>query len=168
MVVYLQKEDWTPQLNVLFNVLYYLSGILYYVSSTINPILYNIMSLKFRQAFKNTIFRPCKRVRKRPKVVTYKFYSKPLNSDSYLTMVAVQANGKGPPGSSGTQRPTQRRTAPSQSSSASAGSSAKILHDDPFEGMELEHMLADAKSYSYASPRTCVTNANYRPYHSYA
>ncbi|KAL1123266.1 hypothetical protein AAG570_002352 [Ranatra chinensis] len=30
----------------------YTSGILYYTSTTINPILYNIMSLKFRQAFK--------------------------------------------------------------------------------------------------------------------
>ena len=27
----------------------YVSGILYYVSSTINPILYNLMSLKYRQ-----------------------------------------------------------------------------------------------------------------------
>ena len=29
--------------------LMYVSGILYYVSSTINPILYNLMSLKYRQ-----------------------------------------------------------------------------------------------------------------------
>ena len=36
-------------------VLFYSSGILYYVSSVINPILYNIMSVKFRQAFAATI-----------------------------------------------------------------------------------------------------------------
>lgn len=30
----------------------YLSGILYYLSATVNPVLYNIMSNKFREAFK--------------------------------------------------------------------------------------------------------------------
>jgi len=43
-------------------VLYYVSGVLYYVSAVINPILYNIMSLKFRQSFRSTVFRPfCRR-----------------------------------------------------------------------------------------------------------
>jgi len=36
-------------------VFFYVSGVLYYVSSVINPILYNIMSVKFRQAFVDTI-----------------------------------------------------------------------------------------------------------------
>jgi len=40
-------------------IFFYVSGILYYVSSVINPILYNIMSLKFREAFKDTIFDCC-------------------------------------------------------------------------------------------------------------
>ena len=35
--------------------LMYLSGICYYVSSTINPILYNVMSAKYRQAFRKTL-----------------------------------------------------------------------------------------------------------------
>ena len=59
LVIYLKREDWTPALVLLQNVLYYISGVLYYVSAVVNPILYNIMSLKFRQAFRNTIFRPC-------------------------------------------------------------------------------------------------------------
>jgi hypothetical protein len=33
-------------------VITYISGIMYYMSTTINPFLYNIMSLKFRAAFK--------------------------------------------------------------------------------------------------------------------
>ncbi|KAK9505227.1 hypothetical protein O3M35_009324 [Rhynocoris fuscipes] len=37
----------------------YISGILYYVSTTINPILYHIMSLKFREAFKDTVSKCC-------------------------------------------------------------------------------------------------------------
>ncbi|KAI0208284.1 Pyrokinin-1 receptor, partial [Lamellibrachia satsuma] len=56
MVMYLKKSDDPSDIrNVIHHVLYYISGVLYYVSSVINPILYNIMSLKFRQAFKNTI-----------------------------------------------------------------------------------------------------------------
>ena len=33
----------------------YVSGILYFVSSTVNPILYNVMSLKYRKAFRSTL-----------------------------------------------------------------------------------------------------------------
>ena len=32
-----------------------LSGVLYFVSSTVNPILYNLMSKRYRQAFKETL-----------------------------------------------------------------------------------------------------------------
>ena len=35
--------------------LYSISGICYYASSTMNPILYNMMSSRYRQAFKNTL-----------------------------------------------------------------------------------------------------------------
>jgi len=37
-----------------YQVLNYVSGILYYLSATINPLLYNLMSYKFRTAFKET------------------------------------------------------------------------------------------------------------------
>jgi len=46
-------------------VFFYVSGVLYYVSSVINPILYNIMSVKFRQAFVDTILHcSCRRSRR--------------------------------------------------------------------------------------------------------
>jgi len=46
-------------------VFFFVSGVLYYVSSVINPILYNIMSVKFRQAFVDTILRcRCRRGRR--------------------------------------------------------------------------------------------------------
>lgn len=41
-----------PLILKLFVVTTYISGILYYMSTCINPLLYNIMSNKFRQAFK--------------------------------------------------------------------------------------------------------------------
>ncbi|RZC42936.1 neuromedin-U receptor 2-like [Asbolus verrucosus] len=39
----------------IYMILMYVSGILYFLSTTINPILYHIMSNKFREAFKKTL-----------------------------------------------------------------------------------------------------------------
>ncbi|KAK8783433.1 hypothetical protein V5799_010200, partial [Amblyomma americanum] len=51
----------TPALEIAFKLLTYVSGVTYYVSATINPILYSTMSLKFRQAFRDTLMRCCGR-----------------------------------------------------------------------------------------------------------
>ena len=53
----------TPAEEIIFGILTHISGIAYYISATINPILYSIMSLKFRQAFKDTLGRCCGRNR---------------------------------------------------------------------------------------------------------
>ncbi|KAM7287122.1 pyrokinin-1 receptor isoform X3 [Ixodes scapularis] len=59
MAVYI--KDPTPAHELAFSLLTYISGVTYYVSATINPILYSIMSLKFRQAFRDTLMRCCGR-----------------------------------------------------------------------------------------------------------
>ncbi|XP_076077431.1 pyrokinin-1 receptor-like isoform X1 [Mytilus galloprovincialis] len=51
--------DWTPELHTIQTTLFYISGVLYFVSSTVNPILYNLMSKKFRQASKKTLCKCC-------------------------------------------------------------------------------------------------------------
>ncbi|XP_033640484.1 growth hormone secretagogue receptor type 1-like isoform X1 [Asterias rubens] len=49
-------DEWSEGLtNAYFPFLYHLSIVLMYTSATINPILYNIMSARFREAFKRTI-----------------------------------------------------------------------------------------------------------------
>jgi len=57
LYIYAQESDYYPDLN---EWLYILSGCLYYFSTTVNPILYNLMSIKYRQAFKQTICRKAK------------------------------------------------------------------------------------------------------------
>ncbi|XP_017880475.1 neuropeptides capa receptor-like [Ceratina calcarata] len=52
LYVYGQDSDYYPDLR---EWLYILSGCLYYFSTTVNPILYNLMSVKYRNAFKQTI-----------------------------------------------------------------------------------------------------------------
>jgi len=37
---------------IVYTTLTYVSGVFYYLSTTVNPLLYNIMSNKFREAFK--------------------------------------------------------------------------------------------------------------------
>lgn len=44
----------------LYVLMTYISGVFYYMSTTINPILYNIMSNKFRVAFRETLSRSCR------------------------------------------------------------------------------------------------------------
>ncbi|ESN94739.1 hypothetical protein HELRODRAFT_87553 [Helobdella robusta] len=41
--------------SMYWDILFYVSGILYFVSCTINPILYNLMSENFKEAFKSTL-----------------------------------------------------------------------------------------------------------------
>lgn len=41
----------------IYEIVTYISGVLYYVSTTINPLLYNIMSNKFRDAFRVSLLK---------------------------------------------------------------------------------------------------------------
>ena len=41
-----------PNYREINEYMYYITGCFYYVSATINPILYNVMSAKYRHAFK--------------------------------------------------------------------------------------------------------------------
>ncbi|ELT91809.1 hypothetical protein CAPTEDRAFT_24569, partial [Capitella teleta] len=52
MTVYIKDDQWTATLLEVQSLLSYTSSILYFVSLTVNPILYNLMSKKCRQASK--------------------------------------------------------------------------------------------------------------------
>ncbi|KAL3884207.1 hypothetical protein ACJMK2_030426 [Sinanodonta woodiana] len=73
----LYVKEWTPDLLELQSHLFYVSGVLYFLSSTINPILYNLLSRKFRQAFKRTLCRCCMNLNKLP--TFYKLRAKFIN-----------------------------------------------------------------------------------------
>ncbi|KAL8585517.1 hypothetical protein ACOMHN_051402 [Nucella lapillus] len=58
MVLYV--HSWTPDMLAAQSHIFYVSGVLYFVSSTVNPILYNVISRRYRVAFKQTICGPCR------------------------------------------------------------------------------------------------------------
>lgn len=59
-----QSSQASPTLVFIFTMFTHISGITYYLSATINPILYQVLSQKFRLAFRDTFGRclPCVRM----------------------------------------------------------------------------------------------------------
>ncbi|XP_017796506.1 PREDICTED: neuromedin-U receptor 2-like [Habropoda laboriosa] len=63
LAVYARSRKPVPEkaLVVVYTTLTYVSGVFYYLSTTVNPLLYNIMSNKFREAFKSMLSNHCGR-----------------------------------------------------------------------------------------------------------
>ncbi|KAM4826707.1 neuromedin-U receptor 2 [Thomomys bottae] len=53
-------DEWTKSLADVFNLFHVVSGVFFYLSSAVNPIIYNLLSRRFRTAFQNVISLPCK------------------------------------------------------------------------------------------------------------
>ncbi|XP_030429648.1 neuromedin-U receptor 2 [Gopherus evgoodei] len=51
--------DWTEPLANVFNLIHVVSGVFFYLSSAVNPIIYNLLSHRFRTAFFNVISPRC-------------------------------------------------------------------------------------------------------------
>ncbi|RWS15172.1 7 transmembrane receptor (rhodopsin family)-like protein 16 [Dinothrombium tinctorium] len=68
IIANISVESIDPAITQIFIKITYISGVTYYLTATINPILYQLMSLKFRLAFKDTfgIWFPCLKPRKMP------------------------------------------------------------------------------------------------------
>ncbi|XP_030068044.1 neurotensin receptor type 1 [Microcaecilia unicolor] len=69
MYCYVPEEEWTDFLYDFYHYFYMLTNVLFYVSSTINPILYNLVSANFRQIFISTLgflCPPWKKKKRRP------------------------------------------------------------------------------------------------------
>ncbi|XP_074144891.1 neurotensin receptor type 1 isoform X1 [Sminthopsis crassicaudata] len=70
MFCYIPSNHWSPFLYDFYHYFYMLTNVLFYVSSTINPILYNLVSANFRQIFISTLAFLCppwRRRKKRPR-----------------------------------------------------------------------------------------------------
>ncbi|XP_009683943.2 neuromedin-U receptor 2 [Struthio camelus] len=52
--------EWTEPLANIFNLIHVVSGVFFYLSSAVNPIIYNLLSQRFRMAFLSVISPQCK------------------------------------------------------------------------------------------------------------
>ncbi|NXG30609.1 NMUR2 protein, partial [Dromaius novaehollandiae] len=52
--------EWTEPLANIFNLIHVVSGVFFYLSSAVNPIIYNLLSQRFRMAFLSVISPRCK------------------------------------------------------------------------------------------------------------
>uniref|UniRef100_A0A8C5NVS6 Neuromedin U receptor 2 n=1 Tax=Jaculus jaculus TaxID=51337 RepID=A0A8C5NVS6_JACJA len=53
-------EEWTEPLATVFNLTHVVSGVFFYLSSAVNPIIYNLLSRRFRAAFWNVVSPSCR------------------------------------------------------------------------------------------------------------
>ena len=109
MTLYIPTAEWTDELLEAHKILYYISGVCYFISCTINPILYSIMSLKFRQAFKQTVLKArccCKKqvrqLQKKP-YLSYRFT--PRNGYSETSFTSVEGPSPGGSNSNPSDQP---------------------------------------------------------------
>ncbi|XP_036038960.1 neurotensin receptor type 1 [Onychomys torridus] len=71
MFCYISDEQWTAFLFDFYHYFYMLTNALFYISSAINPILYNLVSANFRQVFLSTLACLCPGWRHRKKRPTF-------------------------------------------------------------------------------------------------
>jgi hypothetical protein len=78
MSLYSYILSWYKDLLIYCEHICVFSGVLYFISSTVNPILYNVLSRKYRHAFKRTICRCCINIDSFPTI--YKLKAKFINT----------------------------------------------------------------------------------------
>uniref|UniRef100_UPI003BEF4C68 Soluble cytochrome b562,Neurotensin receptor type 1 n=1 Tax=Homo sapiens TaxID=9606 RepID=UPI003BEF4C68 len=82
MFCYISDEQWTPFLYDFYHYFYMVTNALFYVSSTINPILYNLVSANFRHIFIATLACLCPVWRRRRKRPCFNAFSRKCDSVS--------------------------------------------------------------------------------------
>ncbi|XP_034297221.1 neurotensin receptor type 1 [Pantherophis guttatus] len=81
MYCYISENQWSDFLYDFYHYFYMLTNILFYVSSAINPVLYNLVSTNFRQIFFSTFISICLPWRKKKKRTKFNRKSNSLSSN---------------------------------------------------------------------------------------
>ncbi|RMB95817.1 hypothetical protein DUI87_27931 [Hirundo rustica rustica] len=81
MFCYVPSSQWTDFLYNFYHYFYMLTNVLFYVSSAINPILYNLVSANFRQIFLSTLTILCLPWRKKKKRLAFTRKSNSISSN---------------------------------------------------------------------------------------
>ncbi|XP_077109006.1 neurotensin receptor type 1 [Ranitomeya variabilis] len=83
MFCYVPEDLWTDELHDFYHYFYMLTNVLFYVSSTVNPILYNLVSANFRQIFVSTLSFLCPPWRRKKKHLGFTRKSNSISSTNH-------------------------------------------------------------------------------------
>ncbi|KAG8131629.1 hypothetical protein E2320_009537, partial [Naja naja] len=81
MYCYISENQWSDFLFDFYHYFYMLTNILFYVSSAINPVLYNLVSTNFRQIFFSTFISICLPWKKKKKRTKFNRKSNSISSN---------------------------------------------------------------------------------------
>ncbi|XP_069744261.1 neurotensin receptor type 1 [Narcine bancroftii] len=90
MFCYVAKHQWTEFLYDFYHYFYMVTNILFYVSSTVNPILYNLVSANFRQCFFATLSSYCFLRRPKAKACTISRKSNSISSNHTYSNIVTK------------------------------------------------------------------------------
>ncbi|XP_055508065.1 neurotensin receptor type 1 [Leucoraja erinacea] len=90
MFCYVPKHHWTEFLYDFYHYFYMVTNILFYVSSAINPILYNLVSANFRQNFFSTLSSYCLHRQPKPKTRAISRKSNSISSNHTYSNVLTK------------------------------------------------------------------------------
>ncbi|KAM4622751.1 neurotensin receptor type 1 [Discoglossus pictus] len=83
MFCYVPDDLWTDELHDFYHYFYMMTNVLFYVSSTVNPILYNLVSANFRQIFVSTLSFLCPPWRRKQKRQAFTRKSNSISSTNH-------------------------------------------------------------------------------------
>ncbi|XP_053308719.1 neurotensin receptor type 1 [Spea bombifrons] len=89
MFCYVPENLWTDELNDFYHYFYMLTNVLFYVSSTVNPILYNLVSANFRQIFVSTLSFLCPPLRRKKDRSAFTRKSNSISSSNHTFSTQV-------------------------------------------------------------------------------
>ncbi|XP_060691906.1 neurotensin receptor type 1 [Hemiscyllium ocellatum] len=90
MFCYVPKHLWTDFLYDFYHYFYMVTNVLFYVSSTVNPILYNLVSANFRQDFLSTLSSFCLHRQQKAKTPALSRKSNSISSNHTLASNATR------------------------------------------------------------------------------
>ncbi|OQR72296.1 neuropeptides capa receptor-like [Tropilaelaps mercedesae] len=157
------EEVANKQLLTVYAIVHHVSGISYYLSATANPILYQVLSLKFRQAMRDTFSRCCSQCccglftcRAEEQTFTTSFYNSHQQASGFIRSASTRGSTMGRNNFSGNCRsysPTNNSASDRSGGTRSnklnnRGSSATVANSD---------LLPEKDDTSICKP---VTDAN--------
>ncbi|KAG7274919.1 hypothetical protein CRUP_036812 [Coryphaenoides rupestris] len=86
-------SQWTDTMHAVYQCVHILAGVLFYLSSAVNPIIYNLLSTRFREGFRELVCRAPARDARGDSIGSGRLPATPQDSTTTATTAAGSAGG---------------------------------------------------------------------------